>query len=80
MAIGLGGIAKGYGLDRAAAILRGYGLADFHIDGGGDVLVSGHVSGRPWRVGIRHPRDRDLPNRLLTVLSLEGGRGHLGRL
>ena len=56
MAIGLGGVAKGYGVDRAAAVLREAGLNNFYIDGGGDVYVAGDAGDRPWRVGIRDPR------------------------
>ncbi len=59
MAIGMGGIAKGYALDRAAAILHKAGLKDFTIFGGGQVFVSGKRGDRPWRVGIQHPRKRD---------------------
>ncbi len=57
MQIGLGGIAKGYALDRASDILRAAGFNDFLIFGGGQVLVHGHRGNRPWRVGIQNPRD-----------------------
>jgi len=57
MAIGTGGIAKGYALDNAGAILRGGGVDNYMIFGGGQVQVHGRRDGRPWRVGIQHPRD-----------------------
>ncbi len=57
MAIGTGGIAKGYALDQAGAILRGAGIDNYMIFGGGQVQVHGKRDGRPWRVGIQHPRD-----------------------
>jgi thiamine biosynthesis lipoprotein len=57
MAIGTGGIAKGYALDHAGAILRGAGVDSYMIFGGGQVQVHGQRDGRPWRVGIQHPRD-----------------------
>ncbi|MFZ1864820.1 MAG: FAD:protein FMN transferase [Polyangiales bacterium] len=57
MAIGTGGIAKGYALDHAGAILRGGGINNYMIFGGGQVQVHGKRDGRPWRVGIQHPRD-----------------------
>ncbi len=60
MAIGTGGIAKGYALDRAGAILRGGGVENYMIFGGGQVQVHGVRDGRPWRVGIQHPRDPDV--------------------
>ncbi len=56
MQLGLGGIAKGYAIDEAAAVLRRLGFHDFVIDAAGDVLVSGRRGGRDWNVGIRHPR------------------------
>jgi thiamine biosynthesis lipoprotein len=52
----LGGIGKGYAVDRAAAILRSRGLRDFMIQAGGDLYVAGLKDGRPWRLGIRDPR------------------------
>jgi len=52
----LGGIGKGYAVDRGVAILRERGLHDFMIQSGGDLFVSGSRGDRPWRVGIRDPR------------------------
>ncbi len=54
--IGLGGIAKGYAIDRAGAVLRRAGFGDWFVDGGGDVLVAGTRNGAPWTVGIQDPR------------------------
>ena len=56
MRVNLGGIGKGYAVDRAVAILRRRGLADFMIQAGGDMYVAGGRGDRPWRVGIRDPR------------------------
>jgi FAD:protein FMN transferase len=56
MAITLGGIAKGYAVDRAAAILRDRGLKNFIVQAGGDLFVSGTKGPQKWRVGIRDPR------------------------
>ncbi len=58
MMVGLGGIAKGYALDRAAAALREAGVDDFLIAGGGQMMAGGRRDGRPWRIGIRDPRGR----------------------
>jgi thiamine biosynthesis lipoprotein len=52
----LGGIGKGYAVDRAASILRGRGLKDFMIQSGGDLYVAGNRGDRPWRAGIQDPR------------------------
>jgi FAD:protein FMN transferase len=56
MRVHLGGIGKGYAIDRAAALLRDRGFQDFMIRSGGDLYVGGHRGDRPWRVGIRDPR------------------------
>lgn len=56
MSITLGGIAKGYAVDRAVDVLRKQGFADFLLQAGGDLYVSGRRGDRRWRVGIRDPR------------------------
>ncbi|MBL8625847.1 MAG: FAD:protein FMN transferase [Myxococcales bacterium] len=56
MKITLGGIAKGYAVDRAAALLDKAGFASFIVQAGGDMYVSGDKNGTPWVVGIRDPR------------------------
>jgi len=56
MRIGLGGIAKGYAVDRCAAVLRGEGLRDFMVQAGGDLFVSGSKGPANWMVGVRDPR------------------------
>jgi thiamine biosynthesis lipoprotein len=56
MRVHLGGIGKGYAVDRAVTILRRHGLRDFMVQSGGDLYVSGQREGRPWRLGIRDPR------------------------
>jgi thiamine biosynthesis lipoprotein len=60
MKLGLGGIAKGYALDRAAALLEARGFHDFLLTGGGQVVARGRRGDRPWRIGVRDPRgERD---------------------
>ena len=56
MKINLGGIGKGYAVDRAVDIMRRSGLRDFMIQAGGDMYVAGLRGDRPWRLGIRDPR------------------------
>ncbi|NOT44562.1 MAG: FAD:protein FMN transferase [Acidobacteria bacterium] len=56
MSAHLGGIGKGYALDRGAAILRARGIDDFLIQSGGDLYAGGLRDGAPWRLGIRDPR------------------------
>jgi thiamine biosynthesis lipoprotein len=56
MRLGLGGVAKGWAVDRAVAALRALGLKDFFVQAGGDLYAAGQRGNRPWRVGIRDPR------------------------
>ena len=52
----LGGYAKGYALDIAAAYLRAQGVKGALINIGGNIIAIGRHGKRPWHVGIRHPR------------------------
>jgi FAD:protein FMN transferase len=56
MSITLGGIAKGYAVDKCVAILRARGFHDFMMQAGGDMYVAGKKGGEPWTVAIRDPR------------------------
>jgi thiamine biosynthesis lipoprotein len=56
MRVHLGGIGKGYAVDRAVAMLRAFGLRDFMVQFGGDLYVSGRAGDSPWRLGINDPR------------------------
>ena len=71
MKVHLGGIGKGYAVDRAAAILRSHGLRDFMIQAGGDLYVGGMKDGRPWKLGIRDPRGP--ADQLFATLDLTDG-------
>ncbi len=55
MRVHLGGIGKGYAVDRAAAILRAGGISDFLIQAGGDLYASGNRGERPGRAALRDP-------------------------
>lgn len=52
----LGGIAKGYAVDRAIAIVQELGVKHASVSAGGDSRVLGDKQGRPWMVGIKNPR------------------------
>ncbi len=54
--INLGGIAKGYAVERGATILKQAGVDNALLSAGGDTRVLGDRRGQPWIVGIRHPR------------------------
>ena len=68
MQVNLGGVGKGYAIDRAVTILRGSGLTDFMIQAGGDLFVAGRRGDRPWRVGLQDPRGA--PNSLFAAIDL----------
>jgi thiamine biosynthesis lipoprotein len=62
------GVVKGWSIDEAAWMLEGLGARSYSINAGGDVLVRGEPEpGRPWRVGVRHPRR---PDRIAAVLAV----------
>lgn len=55
MKIGLGAIAKGYAVDKAAELLRERGYRHHIVEAGGDTYVTGDKGGKPWRVGVQDP-------------------------
>lgn len=66
--VDLGGIAKGYAVDRAVRALRAHGIRDGMVNAGGDLYALGlSPDGDPWQVGIRSPSD---PTRLAGELSV----------
>ena len=54
--VDLGGIAKGYAVDRGIAILQSMGVTHATVTTGGDSRLLGDKFGRPWLVGIKNPR------------------------
>lgn len=68
MRIDLGGIAKGYAVDRGIEILRRRGYQHAMVNAGGDTRVLGDRRGKPWMVGIRHP---DRENEVVLRIPLE---------
>ena len=54
--INLGGIAKGYVVERCVAILRDFGIRNAIVTAGGDSRLLGDRRGKPWIVGVRDPR------------------------
>jgi thiamine biosynthesis lipoprotein len=65
--IDLGGIGKGYAVDRGIAILQGMGFNHMLVTAGGDSRMVGDRFGKPWIVGIRHPDDK---NRVIAKIPL----------
>ena len=55
--INLGGIAKGYAVERAAQMLREGGVAHAIVTAGGDSRLVGDRHGQPWMIGVQDPRN-----------------------
>jgi len=65
----LGGIAKGYIIDRGIEELKKHGIRHAMINAGGDIRIIGSHGKRPWHIGIRHPRKA---GEVIATLDLEG--------
>lgn len=77
MELDFGGIVKEYAVDRAAAQCYGLGIRHGVINLGGDIKVIGpRADGSAWRIGIRHPNDKDAL--LDTLLLFEGALASSG--
>ena len=68
--IDLGGIAKGYATDRAIALLRSRGIKHASVSAGGDSKLLGDRKGRPWLIGIKHPRPAKKTDAVVLTLPL----------
>ena len=69
----LGAIAKGFGVDQVAALLRKNRLQNFIVEIGGETLAEGlNAQGEPWRVGVLRPDFTG--SELQGVARLTGGR------
>jgi len=68
MEIDLSGIAKGFAVDQAINTLKREGVRSALVDAGGDIYCLGSApEGKPWKVGLKHPRK----NTIMTVLTLK---------
>jgi len=55
--VDLSSIAKGYGVDEVAALLRSLGYKDYLVEIGGEIFAAGRrKDNTPWRIGINRPR------------------------
>ena len=71
MELDFGGFGKEYAADRVSTLLQQAGVRHGMVNLGGDVRVLGpRPDGRPWVIGIQHPRD---VNGLLAEMALSGG-------
>jgi thiamine biosynthesis lipoprotein len=71
MAVDVGGIAKGYAVDRAYDYCLGAGIQDFLIDFSGNVRAAGRPSRKEgWQIGVRDPFDN---SRIIGTIALPSG-------
>ena len=56
--IDLGGIAKGFAVDKAIEATIALGIDNILVSAGGDTRIVGDRQGRPWVIGVRHPMDK----------------------
>ncbi len=69
MQIDLGGIAKGYAVDRAIEALKRNGIRRALVNAGGDLYALGNgPGGERWQVGIQDPRQK---NTLLGIIKVK---------
>jgi thiamine biosynthesis lipoprotein len=67
----LSSIAKGYGVDQIAAVIRRHGFQDYLVEIGGEVFAAGYrPDGKPWRIGINRPRPEAAFDDVYKVVSL----------
>ncbi|MGE5255416.1 MAG: FAD:protein FMN transferase [Hyphomicrobiales bacterium] len=68
----LSSIAKGFGVDQVAGVVRAAGFKDFLVEIGGEVITSGvRPDGRSWRVGINRPKAEARADEIYKVVSLK---------
>lgn len=58
MGLELGGIAKGFIVDRTLEILAEAGVNNAYVNAGDIGLLGTRPDGEPWRIGVRNPRDQ----------------------
>ena len=66
-------IAKGFGSDMVAQMLRSKGISDYMVEIGGEIVLSGHnPKGKDWNIGISKPVDDSLSvnNELQTIIPI----------
>lgn len=66
-------IAKGYGTDRVAKLLRSRGVESFMVEIGGEIVTRGvNPDRKPWKIGVTKPTDDSLHvgHELQTILNV----------
>lgn len=69
MQIDLGGIAKGYAVDKAVEALKKNGIKRALVNAGGDLYALGtNRQGEEWQIGIQDPREKD---KIVDIIRVE---------
>lgn len=64
----LSAIAKGFGVDLVADLLKSTGYVNFMVEIGGEVVVSGQKESGKWRIGIDRPYFDAVPGQNLEAI------------
>ncbi|WP_373498954.1 FAD:protein FMN transferase [Desulfococcus sp.] len=71
VSVDLASIAKGYGVDQAAAVISASGIDHFIVEIGGEVYAKGlRPDGKPWRIGINTPKPMAGATEVYKVVAL----------
>jgi thiamine biosynthesis lipoprotein len=74
MALDMGGIAKGYAVDRAIETLQKSGVKGAIINAGGDLMAFGKRSAKSaWVIGLQHPRHSEEISASFAAENSNGG-------
>jgi thiamine biosynthesis lipoprotein len=74
LALNLGAIAKGYGVDQVAQLLKKEGYTNWFVEIGGEVIVQGkNAEGNSWRIGVQYPTTNPAETRSFGILHFETG-------
>jgi thiamine biosynthesis lipoprotein len=72
VSLDLASVAKGYGVDAIAALIRNRGFSDYLVEIGGEVYAAGvRIDGQPWRIGINKPDSGAPFDRVYRVVHLQ---------
>lgn len=65
------GLVKGWSIGRAAKRVEQLGIRNYYIEAGGDITLRGHnAQDKPWRIGIRNPKNE---SEIVKVLEMSEG-------
>lgn len=72
LTLDLASIAKGYGVDQIANLIREKGYSDFLVEIGGEIVASGKsMAGTPWKIGINLPDAKAPADQVYKIIGLE---------